>query len=154
LSGDDTYVYAKAGGDDVIDDASGSGNDRLVFTDINPGDVTLERNRAGVDLIMSIAGGASLLIRNEFNGWGAIETVQFANTFTKTFALTKMIKNYNLKRPETYHVGNEILDMRSAAAVGIKGVATTWGGFNPDRLKRIEPFAIIDKPSELVRLLQ
>lgn len=83
-----------------------------------------------------------------------IQTVAYANTWTKTRALKRMMRQYGLKASETYHVGNEALDMRAADRVGIRGVATTWGGFDLGTLKKTKPFAIIDKPAELVDLVQ
>lgn len=83
-----------------------------------------------------------------------IHTVAFATTGTKTRALKRMMRQYNLKADETYHVGNEALDMRSAEKVGIRGVATTWGGFDLGTLRKIKPFAIIEKPAELVDLVK
>ena len=83
-----------------------------------------------------------------------IQTVAYATTWTKTRALRSMMRQYDLKDGDTYHVGNEALDMRAAQRVGIRGVAVTWGGFNLEALKKTKPFAIIDKPSELTDLLQ
>lgn len=83
-----------------------------------------------------------------------ISTVAYATTGSKTRAIRRMMRQHGLQTAKTYHVGNEALDMRAADRVGIRGVATTWGGFDLATLKKTKPFAIIDKPSELVSLLQ
>ena len=83
-----------------------------------------------------------------------VQTVGYATTWTKTRALNRMMRQYGMKDEDTYHVGNEVLDMRAAERVGIRGVATMWGGFDLAALKKTEPFAIIDQPKELVDLLQ
>ncbi|WP_339765226.1 calcium-binding protein, partial [uncultured Hoeflea sp.] len=56
--GNDTYVYARGDGNDTISEIADYGGtaDQLVFTDINPGDVTLVRN--GADLTIVIAESA------------------------------------------------------------------------------------------------
>ena len=51
LNGDggaDTYVYSSAGGNDVIDDGGNASS--LVFSDLNPADVSLSRAGAGFQL--------------------------------------------------------------------------------------------------------
>ncbi|BCM88038.1 hypothetical protein mvi_64990 (plasmid) [Methylobacterium indicum] len=42
-SGNDTYIYARGDGNDTITEWGFGGNDKLVLTDINPGDVSLVR---------------------------------------------------------------------------------------------------------------
>ncbi|MGO7530081.1 calcium-binding protein, partial [Rhizobium ruizarguesonis] len=53
-SGNDTYVYSRGDGNDTITDANDySNDDRLVLTDINPADVTLQRNGNDVTLVIA-----------------------------------------------------------------------------------------------------
>lgn len=82
-----------------------------------------------------------------------VMTVPYANSWFKTRALKKLIKQYGLSPRETYHVGNEALDMHAARRVGIRGVAATWGGFDDRLLKATKPYATIDSPIELTKLL-
>ncbi len=57
-AGDDTYVYARGDGNDTVSDGYWGGtSDRLLFTDIGPGDVTLQRS--GNDVTFSIAESAA-----------------------------------------------------------------------------------------------
>ncbi|MBX6334066.1 HAD hydrolase-like protein [Candidatus Saccharibacteria bacterium] len=86
--------------------------------------------------------------------FGEVATVYYASTAVKTRALKKMLRRNMMKSSETYYVGNEALDVEAADRAGIKGIATTWGGFNQEELRKAKPFAIIDKPMDLVSLLQ
>ena len=86
-AGNETYIYARGDGNDLILEGAWSGtNDRLVFTDINTSDVTLVRN--GNDLTIVIAESApgagdagSILIKDTLNDdmQRGIEQVVFAN---------------------------------------------------------------------------
>jgi phosphoglycolate phosphatase-like HAD superfamily hydrolase len=83
-----------------------------------------------------------------------IEAVHFASVFTKARVLKKLIKKHSWRPEDCYYVGNEALDTRSAERVGMRAVATAWGGFNQHELRKTEPYALIKCPSELVDLLQ
>jgi Ca2+-binding RTX toxin-like protein len=86
--GNDTFVYARGDGNDTISeitDYRGTA-DQLVFTNINPGDVTLVRN--GVDLTIVIAESApgagdagSVLIKSTLDSYRerGIEKITFAD---------------------------------------------------------------------------
>ena len=78
--GADTYVYASAGGNDVIDD--GGSTSRLVFSDIASTGVSIERVGRSDDLKVTIGStGRTVLIRNQFSGWseGTLATLAFAD---------------------------------------------------------------------------
>jgi len=85
LEGDDTYVFGRGYGADVIEDdnswVAGSLSDRVLFkADVVPGDVEIAR--VGSDLVLSIAGTSdSLTIKNQFASGGhvAIESFEFAD---------------------------------------------------------------------------
>lgn len=83
-----------------------------------------------------------------------VDTVHFASVGTKKRALKKLIRRNNLDPSDCYYVGNEALDVEAAERVGIRGIATAWGGFNHEALKKTAPFAILERPKELVGLLQ
>ncbi|MBP1862210.1 calcium-binding protein, partial [Rhizobium herbae] len=94
FSGNDTYHYARGDGNDTITESFNQGtDDRLVFTDINPADVTLVRN--GNDLTVAIAESApeagdagSVLIKgtlNDYLGQG-VDKIVFADGTTWTRA--------------------------------------------------------------------
>ena len=83
-----------------------------------------------------------------------VVTVPYATSWTKTVALRSLIRRWHMPSDETYHIGNEALDMQAAHKVGIRGIATTWGGFDRAELKSTKPFKVIAKPAELSGLLQ
>ncbi|WP_281405086.1 calcium-binding protein, partial [Rhizobium sp. FKY42] len=88
--GNDTYVYARGDGNDtIVEDYWNGTSDQLVFTDINPADVTLARN--GNDLTVAIAESApgagdagSVLIKATLNEdiQRGIEKIVFADGTT------------------------------------------------------------------------
>ncbi|WP_174139116.1 calcium-binding protein [Parasulfitobacter algicola] len=82
-TGDGTYIYRLNDGNDIISDyAYERGNDRLVFSDLTPADVTVGRD--GQNLLLSLANGEVITIVNHLNGdtpW-AIETIEFADGTT------------------------------------------------------------------------
>ncbi|MBL0375288.1 hypothetical protein JJB09_25055 [Rhizobium sp. KVB221] len=90
LSGDDTYIYARGDGNDVITETRGNGTgDKLVFTDINAGDVSLFYS--GTDLTISIAesapgagnGGSVKLVGTLIDDfWQGFESITFADGTT------------------------------------------------------------------------
>jgi Ca2+-binding RTX toxin-like protein len=67
-AGDDSYVYSSiATGSTTIEDTSSSTADRIILTDINPGDVTLSRPNGGDDLVLTIANsGETLTVQGQF----------------------------------------------------------------------------------------
>ena len=79
-SGDDTYIYAKGDGNDIINnyDTSSNKQDTLRFTDINADDVKV--SRSGGDLKLTITGGEVITIRNFFysSAW-QLQRVEFAD---------------------------------------------------------------------------
>jgi Ca2+-binding RTX toxin-like protein len=98
--GNDTFVYARGDGNDTISeitDYRGTA-DQLVFTNINPGDVTLVRN--GVDLTIVIAESApgagdagSVLIKSTLDSYRerGIEKITFADGTVWTIAQVRQM---------------------------------------------------------------
>lgn len=81
--GADVYAYARNGGNDVVDDRSGSTGeaDVLRLVDLNPADVLL--SRSGHDLLVTDAStGQSVKVARQFysrtENWG-VEHIEFAD---------------------------------------------------------------------------
>jgi Ca2+-binding RTX toxin-like protein len=116
-AGNDTYVFARGDGQDLIVEWSGSGgwggNDTLQFAaGIAPGDVTVTQASNGQDLVLSIAGGDSVTMRNAItNSDVRIEKVTFANGTVWSYA-----------------------DLFSRSLAGTSGSDTIYGGENADTL--------------------
>lgn len=83
-----------------------------------------------------------------------VRGVSWGNTPIKSLALRRLADKYNLEPSESYHVGNEGLDMRAARWAGMRGIGVTWSGYDRARLARSKPFATIATPAELPKLLQ
>jgi len=74
--GFDTYVYSSAGGNDVVDDDSGT----LVMQDVASTGVTMSRPNGGNALVITIvATGKTVTLNNEFNSHNEGLTVKFAD---------------------------------------------------------------------------
>lgn len=161
--GNDTYVYARGDGDDTISEPtyySGTA-DQLVFTDINPADVTLVRN--GTDLTIVInesapgAGDAgSVLIKQTLDAAyeRGIEKFTFADGIVWTIAQVRQmvidqagtagndtITGFNTNDTLTGRGGNDTLDGGTgddtyvyARGDGNDTVLEDIGGGNNDRL--------------------
>jgi phosphoglycolate phosphatase len=82
-----------------------------------------------------------------------VQTVPYANTWTKKRALRRLLQQYQLDASETYHVGNEALDMHAARRVGMPGIAVTWGGYDVKTLRSTKPFTLVHTPHELTEVL-
>ena len=78
----ENYYHAQGDGSYSIEDEYGlsSINDRLVFTDVNPDEVSFSRG-AGTDLVITLPNGEAVTIVNQFQ-WGNnfdIELIEFAD---------------------------------------------------------------------------
>ena len=88
--GADTYVYARGDGNDWISDGSNSDGDKLVFTDINPNEITLSRIADSYDLTLQVAGGGAVMLNGHFNSVApGIEAVEFADNTVWSHAQIK-----------------------------------------------------------------
>ncbi len=79
--GNDTYVYASTGDDDVVDDP-GHSTSTLQFSDIASTGVTLSRPSGGSNLVITVnASGKTVTVDNEFfwTGQGALQAITFSD---------------------------------------------------------------------------
>ncbi|MDR6671029.1 calcium-binding protein, partial [Rhizobium sp. 1399] len=88
-AGDDTYVYARGDGNDTITEDAWNGSDRLVFTDINPADISMVRNGNDVTLVITESapgagdGGSVKLVGTLIDAYGqGVDTIVFADGST------------------------------------------------------------------------
>jgi Ca2+-binding RTX toxin-like protein len=74
--GIDTYIYTSAGGNDVIDDISGT----LVMQDIASTGVTLSRDHDSWDLVLTVAStGKTVTIKSEFSPYNSGLGINFSD---------------------------------------------------------------------------
>ena len=76
-----------------------------------------------------------------------------ARVFGKSTLLNHVIREYALDRSRVVFVGDESRDIEAARKSKIQHVAVSWGFQSGKVLSRFNPDAILDEPSELVRLL-
>lgn len=86
-------------------------------------------------------------LENYFDG------VYHCSVFHKVGGLRRILRRNQLQPASTYYVGNETLDVRAANKLGLRAVAVTWSGQDRKELEAAQPFALIDKPTEIRRLL-
>ena len=73
--------------------------------------------------------------------------------FGKSNKLRKTIKEHGLSIDETVYVGDETRDIEAAKDAGIRSIAVTWGYETKSILKTADPSDIVDKPSELLDVI-
>ena len=73
--------------------------------------------------------------------------------FDKAAALRKAIRINKIKRETCYYVGDEVRDIEAARRAHVKMVSVAWGYNSPSALESHKPFAIVQKPEDLLSLL-
>lgn len=74
--------------------------------------------------------------------------------FGKARIINGFLKKYNLAKKDTIYIGDEVRDIEATQKVGIPIIATTWGMNSPKGLKRYNPDFLIDKPAEILSILE
>lgn len=97
---------------------------------------------------------AMLCAHNLERYFSDIVSVPYGNIFFKIYGLRKLLHRNHLRAENCFYVGNEVLDLHAAERAGMRAIATTWGGHDRDELAATKPFAIIDKPEELLKLVK
>jgi len=72
--------------------------------------------------------------------------------FGKDKKIIKILQEYNLKKSETYYIGDEGRDIEAAKKAGVRSIAVTWGFDSKKNLKKSNPDFIVDAPTELLFL--
>ncbi len=67
--------------------------------------------------------------------------------------VTVLSKDLNYNRDEIIFVGDSGVDMRTAANAGVMGVGVSWGYRNVSELTESGASVIIDKPAELLKIV-
>lgn len=50
-----------------------------------------------------------------------------------------------------YYVGDEVLDIVNSQKIGLKCIAVTWGITSKEQLLKYKPYAIADKPADILK---
>lgn len=70
--------------------------------------------------------------------------------FNKASALKKTMRRHHLDAKDCYYVGDEVRDVVAASKAGIEPVSVSWGFQGRKALADMHPFALVDKPAELL----
>ncbi|MDQ3123810.1 MAG: HAD-IA family hydrolase [bacterium] len=73
--------------------------------------------------------------------------------FRKAKHIRRLMKKHGLKRRSTVYIGDETRDIAAARLSFIKGISVTWGFNTKCILARQRPSYIIDKPKELIDIV-
>ena len=76
-----------------------------------------------------------------------------SNLFGKDKALKKIIKKYKYNPEDVIYVGDETRDIEAAQKCGIKIISVSWGFNDREILAKFNPDYLIDKPEELLKIL-
>jgi phosphoglycolate phosphatase len=74
--------------------------------------------------------------------------------FSKAPALRQLLADNNLELEQAVYVGDELRDVESAKAIGMRAIAVTWGFASKTNLKAAMPAGIADTPQQLLAILE
>lgn len=76
-----------------------------------------------------------------------------SNLFGKSTALKHVLESNLLKQEEVLYVGDEARDIEACKKLPIDVAAVTWGFNSRELLEKYSPTYIVDKPEELLKVL-
>lgn len=83
-----------------------------------------------------------------------LKVVASVSVFGKAGALRSLLKEQKLSIENSVYVGDELRDIQAAESIKLKVVAVTWGFARVVDLEAAKPLAIIDKPEDLIKILE
>ena len=99
-------------------------------------------------------GNVKLFLRNHHINKYFLEIYGGVGIFSKSPALRRLFEEQNLDIKNAVYIGDELRDVESAQAIGLKAIAVSWGFANRQDLKNAKPTHIVDTPAELMALLE
>jgi Ca2+-binding RTX toxin-like protein len=124
LGGGDTYVYASNGGNDTVDD--GNSSSRLVFSDINASDVSLSRDGASDNLVITDnLTGRTVTVDGQFQafGLGNLQSFTFADGAVWTGS---QVKQMLLAQESAQVGGGSMYGFRNSADTLVAGLGDKY----------------------------
>lgn len=76
-----------------------------------------------------------------------------ASLFNKNKVINHLLKKQKLKREEVVFIGDETRDIEAAKKAKIKIIAVSWGYNSKKLLAKEKPDFLVDKPSEIVKIV-
>jgi phosphoglycolate phosphatase len=77
-----------------------------------------------------------------------------ASIISKVGAIKQVLKRNRLSAANCYYIGDEVRDVVAASKAGVMPIAVTWGYQDAQALKDHHPYALVNKPAELIALLR
>ena len=76
-----------------------------------------------------------------------------ASVFNKTGSLRRVLRRNRLEPADCLYIGDEVRDVVAATRAHIEPVAVAWGYQAPEALAKYHPYALLQEPKELLKLL-
>lgn len=83
-----------------------------------------------------------------------LKVVASVSVFGKAGALRSLLKEQKLAIDDSFYIGDELRDIQAAESIKLRAIAATWGFSNAIDLAAAKPFALIDKPEDLIKFLE
>lgn len=74
--------------------------------------------------------------------------------FGKSRFFKKIVKKYRDVYQDIYSIADETRDIEAAKKAGIKSIAVTWGLCSRSILKKFLPDYVVDKPEDILKIIQ
>jgi phosphoglycolate phosphatase len=76
------------------------------------------------------------------------------NLFGKSGKINTFLKKHHLKKEEIIYIGDELRDVQACQKSTVAIIAVTWGYDASDLLRKANPDHMVNKPSEILDLIQ
>jgi HAD superfamily hydrolase (TIGR01509 family) len=118
-------------------------------------EVLLELKKRGFQLgIITSNSRENVLAALEKNGLQDTFTFIYSgSTFGKHKVINKWLRIENINPEKVVYVGDEIRDIDAAKKTGIKVIAVGWGFNSPQALAAQNPNFLIERPQELIEIM-
>jgi phosphoglycolate phosphatase len=77
-----------------------------------------------------------------------------AGLLNKARIIKKVVRQNGLDPTDTWYVGDEVRDILGAQHAVIPIMSVTWGYNTPEILKKHKPTTLIDRPADIIRVLE
>ncbi len=77
-----------------------------------------------------------------------------SSIFGKSKVIQRFLKTHTLSHESMIYVGDEVRDIEAAHKSNISIIAVSWGYNNRDLLEKSKPLYLIDKPEDLIIILE
>ncbi len=74
--------------------------------------------------------------------------------FSKKNLLKRILKKHKIPLSQAYYIGDETRDIEAANQNQIRSIAVTWGYNSEKALTKAEPYLLIRRPQDLLRLFR